>query len=429
MSIGAVLDRLSRLHPKVIDLSLGRVRHLLDRLGNPERHLPPVIHVAGTNGKGSTVATMRAIAEAMGLRVHVYTSPHLVRFAERIRVAGSLMDDAPLIALLEEVEAVNGSDPITFFEITNAAAFLIFARVPADLCILETGLGGLLDSTNVVDAPAATVITPIGLDHQQFLGATLAEIAVAKAGIIKAGSPCISAAQPKEAMAVIADRATRLSAPLLVEGRHFRVEDEDDDSGHWIFQGAQARWSLPLPNLPGEFQRHNAGLALATLERLYPDLSIEAVTKGLAQVDWPARLQRLRKGPLIDRLPPGWEIWLDGTHNPHGAAAVAEFLKQWSDRPVFGVMGMLTTKDIDGIFEHLAPRLAAMRGVPIEGEHLTHSAQAVADKARAHGIKDAAACHDVAQAVDALVAASPGPARILICGSLYLAGTVLAENG
>ncbi len=428
MTIAAVLDRLSRLHPKVIDLSLGRVRGLLDRLDNPERHLPPVIHVAGTNGKGSTVATLRAVAEAMGLSVHVYTSPHLVRFAERIRVAGKLMDDEPLIRLLEEVEEINGEDPITFFEITNAAAFLIFARVPADLCILETGLGGLLDSTNVVDRPAATIITPIGLDHQQFLGSTLAEIAVAKAGIIKAGTPCISAAQPKEAMAVIATQATRLGAPLLVEGRHFRVED-DEDPGHWIFQGAKARWSLPMPNLPGEFQRHNAALALATLERLYPDLPVEAVAKGLVGVDWPARLQRLRHGPLVDRLPKGWEIWLDGTHNPHGAAAVAGFLSGWTDRPTYAVMGMLTTKDIGGIFDHLAPRIAAMRGVPIEGEHLAHTPGAVAEAARAHGIKDAAACHDVAQAVDELVSASPGPARILICGSLYLAGAVLAENG
>lgn len=428
MTIAAVLERLSRLHPKVIDLSLGRVQHLLDRLGNPENHLPPVIHVAGTNGKGSTVATMRAIAEAMGLRVHVYTSPHLVRFAERIRVAGKIMDDEPLIALLEEVEAVNGSDPITFFEITNAAAFLIFSRAPADLCILETGLGGELDSTNVVGKPAATVITPIGLDHQQFLGASLAEIAKAKAGILKAGVPCVSAAQPKEAMAVIADRATLLGAPLIVEGRHFRVE-QDDDPGHWIYESATASWSLPLPNLPGEFQRHNAGLALSALERLYPDLSLEAVIKGLAQVDWPARLQRLRHGPLVDGLAPGWELWLDGTHNPHGAAAVAQFLKDWSDRPLYAVMGMLTTKDIDGIFDHLAPHLAAARGVPIAGEHMAHNPQAVADKARAHGVADAQACADVKEAVADLVAKGSGPARILICGSLYLAGAVLAENG
>ena len=425
--IDRVLDRLSRLHPKIIDLSLGRTQILLEKLGSPQRLLPPVIHVAGTNGKGSTVATLRAIAEAAGKVVHVYTSPHLVRFAERIRVAGHLLDDAALLALLEEVEAVNGDQPITFFEITTAAAFLAFARTPADLCLLETGLGGRLDATNMVDCPALTVITPIGLDHQQFLGDTLAAIATEKAGILKPGVPCIAAAQDRQVMTVLADCAHALHAPLIVEGRHFHVERDDDDQ--LVYLGARSTMVLPPPILPGDFQRQNAGLALAALEQLFPDLPVSAIAAGIEQVQWPARLQRLHHGPLADLLPPGWELWLDGGHNPHGAQAVARFLDTWSDCPTLAVMAMLTTKDVDGVMGHLAPRFRDLRAVAVEGEHNSLPAADLARCAQAHGLTGAVPCASVAQAVRDLVALGHPKARVLICGSLYLAGMILGENG
>ena len=425
--IDRVLERLSRLHPKIIDLSLGRVQRLLANLGHPERHLPPVIHVAGTNGKGSTIAALRAIFEAAGQKVHVYTSPHLVRFAERVRVAGKILDDAQLTALLEEAEAANGSDPITFFEITTAAALLAFAREPADVCILETGLGGRLDATNVVDCPVVTIITPIGLDHQQYLGNTLAEIAAEKAGIIKPGVPCIVAAQEREVMRVIADRAVELSASLIVEGRNFHVEQGEDDQ--LVYLGNQTTLVLPPPNLPGDFQRQNAGLALAALERAFPDLPLPAFAAGVESIQWPARLQRLRRGPLVDLLPPGWEIWLDGSHNPHGAQAVARFLDTWSDRPTLAVMAMLTTKDVDGVLSFLIPRFKDLRAVCIEGEHLGMPAQDLTARAITCGLPTARASLSVETAVRDYTASHSGPARILICGSLYLAGMVLAENG
>ena len=422
-----VLERLSRLHPKIIDLSLGRVQKLLAALGHPERHLPPVIHVAGTNGKGSTIATLRAILEAAGLKVHVYTSPHLVRFAERIRIAGRIPEDAELIALLEEAEAANNSESITFFEITTVAALLAFAREPADVCILETGLGGRLDATNVVDQPILTIITPIGLDHQQFLGNSLAEIAAEKAGIIKANVPCVIAAQDRQVMNVIADCAFHLNAPLIVEGRNFHVESGED--GQLVFMGQQATLDLPPPNLPGDFQRQNAGLALAALERVFPDLPLEAFATGLENIYWPARLQRLRSGPLVDLLPPGWEIWLDGSHNPHGAQAVARYLDTWSDRPTLAIMSMLTTKDVDGVLSFLAPRFQDLRGVCMEGEHSALSAQAITDHAIAQGLTQSRASISVMAAVQDYVTSNRPPSRILICGSLYLAGNVLELNG
>ncbi len=424
--IDRVLDRLSRLHPKIIDLSLGRVHRLLERLGHPEQRLPPVIHVAGTNGKGSTVATLLAILEAAGLRVHVYTSPHLVRFAERVRIAGKLLSDTDLIALLEEAEVANGDEPITFFEITTAAALLAFAREPADVCILETGLGGRLDATNVVDNPVVTILTPIGLDHQQFLGETLTEIATEKAGIIKPGVPCIVAAQERDAMKVIADRAVALNAPLIVEGRDFHVEQGEDDQ--MVFLGTTATWTLPPPCLPGDFQRHNAGFALAALEKAFPQLPLDALVAGLESVDWPARLQHLRTGPLVDLLPLGWELWLDGSHNPHGAQAVSRYLDTWSDRPTLAVMGMLSTKDVDGVLVHLAPRFQALRGVDIEGEHNALTGADIATRAALHGLPHAVAVANVEAAIQDYVSGEFPPSRILICGSLYLAGTVLKEN-
>lgn len=426
--IDAVLDRLTLLHPKVIDLSLDRVLALLDKLGRPQDRLPPVVHVAGTNGKGSTVATLRAIAEAAGLRVHVYTSPHLVRFAERVRVAGRILDDAELLALLEEVEEVNGGEPITFFEVTTAAAFLAFARVPADLVILETGLGGRLDASNVVTRPALTIITPIAMDHESFLGDTLAAIAGEKAGILKPGVPCVVAEQQPEALAVIAARAAALGAPLLREGPDFQGRKDKGD-GALLFGALR----LPPPALAGDFQYHNAGLALAAAHKLaaqgvLPPLNADILGRGLTSIQWPARLQRLTRGPLVEVLPEGWELWLDGGHNPHAANAIAAHAEGWRDRPLLALFGMLNNKDVDGYFAPLAGRFAALRAVAIPGEANTLGAEDAAQAARRHGCADAQPAPSVEAALQDLLH-QPGPARVLICGSLYLAGVVLAENG
>ncbi|RAU23751.1 bifunctional folylpolyglutamate synthase/dihydrofolate synthase [Paramagnetospirillum kuznetsovii] len=432
--IDSILERLTRLHPKVIDLSLDRVLRLLDALGNPQDKLPPVIHVAGTNGKGSTVATLRAIFEAAGLRAHVYTSPHLVRFAERIRIAGALPDDAELLALLEEVEAANGGAPITFFEITTAAALLAFARSPADVCILETGLGGRLDATNVVARPALTILTPIAMDHQNFLGGRIEAIAAEKAGIMKRGIACITAKQGRKVIKVLEARSGELGVPLIREGEDFFVRTAAD--GGLIYRGKTVEWSLPAPNLVGSFQARNTALALAAVERLsrietppvFPGFPDGALALGIRSVEWPARLQRLRKGPLVDLLPEGWELWLDGGHNPHAAEAIAQHTRSWRDKALMGVFGILSTKDVDGFLEPLAARFHTLRTIAIPGETASLSAEDAAAAATRHFCLDAKPTPGVEVAIRQLIAANSGPARILVCGSLYLAGTILADN-
>lgn len=432
--IDAVLDRLTRLHPKVIDLSLDRVLRLLDGLGNPQDRLPPVIHVAGTNGKGSTVATLRALFEAAGMRAHVYTSPHLVRFAERIRIAGALPDDSALLALLEEVETANAGAPITFFEVTTAAAFLAFARTPADVCILETGLGGRLDATNVVDHPALTILTPIAMDHQQFLGGRIEAIAAEKAGIMKRGVACVLAKQGRKVIKVLEARSSELGVPLIQEGADFFVRTNRDGGLH--YRGQSVEWTLPSPVLAGAFQARNAALALAGIERLtrfgappvFPSYPESALALGLRSVEWKARLQRLHTGPLVNLLPEGWELWLDGGHNPHAAEALAQHARNWRDQPLAGVFGILGTKDVDGYLEPLAARFHSLRTVAIPGEPASLSAEDGAAAAQRHFCLDAKPAHSVAEAVADLIRSVPGPARILICGSLYLAGTILAEN-
>ncbi|MFN6980052.1 MAG: bifunctional folylpolyglutamate synthase/dihydrofolate synthase, partial [Gemmobacter sp.] len=334
------------LHPKVIDLTLGRMHRLLAALGHPERRLPPVIHIAGTNGKGSTQAMIRAGLEGAGQRVHAYTSPHLARFHERIRLAGTLIAEDHLAALLDECEAANGGAPITFFEITTAAAFLAFARVPADWLLLEVGLGGRLDATNVVDRPRLTVITPVSLDHQQYLGETVPEIAAEKAGILKPGVPGIIAPQSPDALGVIEARAAATGAPLTIANRDFQAWA---DRGRLVFQDLDGLLDLPRPVLPGPHQIDNAGAALAALRVLGLGDAEAAVTRA----DWPARMQRLRRGPLSTAAP-GVELWLDGGHNPAGGAAIAATLAAMSARPTYLIAGMLNTKDVTGFMRPLA---------------------------------------------------------------------------
>jgi dihydrofolate synthase/folylpolyglutamate synthase len=421
MSSDAILARMTAFHPKIIDLTMDRVERLLAAMGHPERSLPPVIHIAGTNGKGSTQAMIRAGLEADGKAVHAYTSPHLAWFHERIRLAGALITEDALTALLDECMALNGEGSITFFEITTCAAFLAFSRVPADYTLLEVGLGGRLDATNVVTRPALSIITPVSIDHQQYLGETLPEIAFEKAGIIKRGVPVIIGPQTDEGLAVIEARAMRLGAPVLAFGQHWHVHEEH---GRMVFQDDNGLLDLPSPNLPGPHQVQNAGAALMALRSL--GASPAACEAAVTRAFWPARMQRLKSGPLVD-LAPGVELWLDGGHNPAGGQAVASTLARMTRRPTHMICGMINTKDVRGYMEPLAPVAETLRAVSIPGEANTLPAEVTCEAARAAGIK-ATVSGSVAEALSEIAAVEPG-ARVLICGSLYLAGTVLRENG
>ena len=416
-----ILERMMQLHPKVIDLTLDRVWRLLERLGHPEHDLPPVIHIAGTNGKGSTQAMIRAGLEGAGKSVHAYTSPHLARFHERIRLAGDLIAEPALADVLAECEAANGSDPITYFEITTCAALLAFARTPADFTLLEVGLGGRLDATNVIDRPILTIVTPVSLDHQQYLGDTIPLIAAEKAGIIKRGVPVIVGPQTEEALEVIERIAARHGAPVLASGQHWRAWAE---RGRIVYQDENGLLDLPRPNLPGPHQIDNAGSALTALR--YLDVGIAAYEAAVTRADWPARMQRLRHGPLVDAAG-RCELWLDGGHNPAGGEAVAATVAGMARKPAHLIVGMLNTKDIAGYLRPLAARAASLTAVSIPGEKNTLTAEDTQSAAQAAGIT-AATAPSVMDAVARLAAANPG-ARILICGSLYLAGSVLRENG
>jgi dihydrofolate synthase/folylpolyglutamate synthase len=409
------------LHPKVIDLTLGRVERLLIALGNPERSIPPVIHVAGTNGKGSTQAMIRAGLEAGGDRVHAYTSPHLARFHERIRLAGELISEDLLTRLLDECVTANGGEEITFFEITTCAAFLAFHRVPADWTLLEVGLGGRLDATNVVERPRLTIITPVSMDHEAYLGDTIARIAGEKAGIIKRGVPVIVGPQHADGLEVIEAKAARMGAPVLAFGQHWNVWEE---RGRLVYQDENGLLDLPLPNLPGPHQVQNAGAAIAALRSLGRDEA--ACEAAVTRACWPARMQRLRHGPLVD-LAPTVELWLDGGHNPAGGEAVAATLARMPARETHLICGMLNTKDVAGYMRPLVPQVTGLHAVSIPGEKNTLPAEATRDAARSAGI-DAVAAGSVAEALADIADHAP-EARVLICGSLYLAGTVLRENG
>ena len=415
----ALLERMMALHPKIIDLTLDRVWRLLAALNHPEKALPPVIHIAGTNGKGSPLAMIRAGLEGAGLTCHAYISPHLARFHERIRVAGTLIEEDALSAVLDECYKANSGENITYFEITTIAAMLAFARTPADFTLMEVGLGGRLDATNVFDAPAVTIITPVDLDHQQFLGDTLPEIAGEKAGIIKRGVPCVVGPQHDEALDVIEARATRMGAPLMAYGQQWHVWEE---RGRLIYQDETGLLDLPLPTLIGEHQIRNAGAAIAALRVLQtgdPD-------KAMTGATWPARMQRLRNGPLIDAAPDA-EVWLDGGHNPAAGQALAKTLSELPKRPTHLICGMLNTKDIKGYLRPLAGQADELIAVSIPGETNTIPAQDTAAAAQSVGLPSTTAA-SIREAVTQITCMTPH-ARILICGSLYLAGAVLRENG
>jgi dihydrofolate synthase/folylpolyglutamate synthase len=428
----SVLARLLALHPKRIDLSLERIERLLARLGNPQRRLPPLIHVAGTNGKGSTIAFMRAILEAAGQRVHVYTSPNLVRLNERFRIgragSGRLVDDDELAGVLAECEAANDDAPITVFEMETAAAFLLFARHPADVLLLEVGLGGRLDATNVVELPLASVITRLALDHADFLGDTIEQVAAEKAGILKRGVPAVVVSQPRDALAVIERQAARVRAPLSVAGEDWTATEE---RGRLVYQDSDGLLDLPAPKLYGRHQFENAGAAIAALRASALKLPAPAFEAGMVRVDWPARMQRLAQGRLAALLQPESELWLDGGHNPDGGRAIAAALADLEERvsrPLVLVVGMMATKDAEGFLHNFSGLARRVITVPIHQDKAVPAA-ALAEIAQRVGIP-ALARDDVESAltVAARLEFAPAP-RILVTGSLYLAGEVLAANG
>ena len=423
----AILMRLLELHPKIIDLSLDRMWRILELLGNPQKKLPPVIHIAGTNGKGSTLAMARAMMEAAGLKVHCYTSPHLVKFHERIRVAGELITEEELSVLLEECEQANGSDPITFFEITTAAAFLAFSRAPADYLILEVGLGGRLDATNVIDQPAVTVITSIGLDHQQYLGDTIEEIAREKAGILKRGVVGIIGAQSPEARGEIEKVAEKVGAPLKIANQDWQSYTQH---GRLVFQDENGLLDLPMPALQGPHQIDNAGNAIAAIRALNdPRISDAAIEAGLRNVTWPARMQRLSNGHLNELIPQDAELWLDGGHNGPAGVVLAQALNEMNlknQKPLVMIWGMLNTKhpgDFIASFKGIAESVIT---IAIPGEINTIAAVELAEIAQRNGVA-ASSASSLEKALEQAAVLHPAP-RIIICGSLYLAGHVLAAQ-
>jgi dihydrofolate synthase/folylpolyglutamate synthase len=404
--------RLARLHPRLIDLSLDRLRALLVRLDHPERRLPPIIHVAGTNGKGSTCAFIRAMAEAAGLRVHVYTSPHLVHFNERIRVAGDLVPDDRLIATIERIERINDDAPITVFEVITATAFDLFAAIPADICVLEVGLGGRGDATNVIDPPASCAITSISIDHRELLGPTLDVIAGEKAGIMKPGVQVAIGCQPEEVRRILLDHADALKTNVMLRGRDW---DIGPTATGLRYSDANGTVEAPPPSLPGLFQHDNAGIAITALRAA----ALPHDPAGLAYAEWPARLQRLH-GRLARLLPADWELWLDGGHNPGAGVVLAEHVKGWADRPVHLVVGMKQAKDSAEFLRPLLPLAATVWAVCEPNQHSALPVEAII--AASGGI-----ARPGPRVTDALreISAANGPARVLICGSLYLAGEIL----
>ena len=431
--LGELIARLSSLHPKRIDLSLDRMHRLLEQLDHPERKLPPVIHVAGTNGKGSTIAYLRAILEAAGLRVHVFTSPYLVRLNECFRIGraggGALVGDDELCATLEHCERANKGEPVTIFEIETAAALCLFARHPADIVLLEVGLGGRLDATNVIEMPLASVIAPVSMDHTEFLGNSLTSIAGEKAAIIKRNTPVVCAEQAVEAMAVIEAQANRMRAPMHASGQQWHVSVE---RGRLVYQDERGLMDLAAPKLFGRHQFDNAGLAIATLRALDRfKIGIAAFEAGIISAEWPARMQRLVSGTLVDQGPPGCEIWLDGGHNAEGgrvAAAALGDIEERVSRPLVVIVGMMANKDAGAFLANFAGLTRHIMAVQIPDRENAMPPERLADAARALGmrVENAASVEAALHALSRL--AYEVPPRILITGSLYLAGHVLAVN-
>jgi dihydrofolate synthase/folylpolyglutamate synthase len=418
-------------HPRVITLGLERIERLLKVLGSPEKKLPPLVHVAGTNGKGSLVAYLRAMAEAAGYRVHVYTSPHLVHFNERIRIAGHLIEDDALDEMLTECEEANGDTPISFFDITTALAFLAFSRVPAELGIIEVGMGGRFDSTNVIE-PALSAITPVGYDHTGFLGDKLEGIAWEKAGIIKRATPAVIGRQREVSAQVIETESAKLAAPLFRMGHEWQVTAQEQG---FRYESDLLALDLPAPALVGVHQIDNAATAVACIERLRAarfDIGDTAIRKGLASVEWPARLQRLTKGPLAGSLPPGCELWLDGGHNEDCGIVLGRMAAEWAKEPaalpLYLIFAMQTTKDASGFLRPLARYATAARAVPFPEGHAAYTPDEACAKAADVGL-DCAPANDIGAALEDLLATQPAPMRVLICGSLYVAGQVLVRNG
>ncbi len=418
-----ILERMMALHPKLIDMTLDRVYRLLDALGNPQNALPDVIHIAGTNGKGSTQAMIRAGLEAAGCKVHAYTSPHLARFHERIRLAGKLIEEDHLSEVLDTCYDANQGAPITYFEITTCAAILAFSKTRADYTLLEVGLGGRLDTTNIVDQPRLTVITPISMDHEAFLGDTIAQIAGEKAGIIKNKVPCIVGPQDEDAIEVIEQKAARHFAPLQIYGQHWHAAPDRD---RMMFQDDKGLLDLPRPNLLGDHQIQNAGTAIAALRELGFDA--DACEGAVTHAEWPARMQRLKSGPLFEMAHnSGAELWLDGGHNPAAGKALAATLKQLPERPTFLICGMLNTKDVTGYLSPLSSAAQSLTAVSIPGEQATLPAEETAAAAEQVGFSSKIAS-DSTDALSQILDLCPD-ARVLICGSLYLAGHILRDHG
>lgn len=424
-----LLSRFQQLHPKSIDLSLDRIQRLMAALGNPHLAMPPVVHVAGTNGKGSTIAFLRAICEAAGLRVHVYTSPHLRCFNERIALAGpkgaAPIGESALADVLSRAEAANGSNPITFFEIITAAAMLAFAEHPADLVLLETGLGGRLDATNIIEHPKLTIITPISMDHTGFLGDTIQAIAGEKAGIMKPGAPCIISRQGDMAFGVLKMKAHTIGASPIIAGEQW---DAYEQHGRLVFQDGRELLDLPLPRLAGRYQIDNAGAAIAAARALAGfDITEQHLADGLTSAQWPARMELLTQGPLHKFAAPGTEIWLDGGHNPAAGEVLARAMADLEERvprPLHLILGMMSTKDAGCFLDHFHDLASFIATVDIPGQPNAYTAQELCAMARHKGFFSEPAT-DLRQALELSYRESKEPVRILIAGSLYLSGHVL----
>ncbi|AIF80862.1 folylpolyglutamate synthase [endosymbiont of Acanthamoeba sp. UWC8] len=410
---------------KPIDLGLERVRELLNKLGNPHKHLPPVIHIAGTNGKGSTIAYLKAILEDAGYKVHRYISPHLVRFNERITIAGEEISDEYLYQIMEETRIAAGDLGVTFFEGTTVAAFLAFAKVPADIVLLETGMGGRLDATNVIDNPLLSIITPISDDHMEYLGDTIGKIAYEKAGIIKNNCPCIVGWQPKEAYRVIKNRCEELDAPLFACGEHWNFRGEKD---HFSFIDEDGEYDFPLPALEGYHQIINASAVIAALQYLEGfDITYKNIINGLAKTKWPARLQNITSGVLVKMLPRDWELWVDGAHNNAGAQMLSLMMEKWKDKPIYLINGRTRNRDVESFLMHFKDKVECVVGVEVKSEPLAERPERIAVAAEKLGFSSFAA-ESLKEAVSYCISSSSAPARILVCGSLYLAGDVLLAN-